>query len=189
MLFNRVLIIPLFCSTMLSVSHLQAEPTDQKNLQKEAIGIIKQFGGTLKPELKNALQNGGPAHAIAVCSEKAPAIAEKLRNDSGWYVKRVSLKARNASAVPDSWEAKVLEEFDARQAKGESPRNMAYSEVVDGKYRFMKAQAVEEVCLNCHAAKVKPEVEAVLQQRYPNDKARGYSLGQIRGAFSLAKDL
>ena len=167
----------------------QAVEVDQKALKKEAIGIVKRFGGTLKPELKKALKSGGPAHAISVCSEKAPAIAQQLRSDTGWYIKRVSLKPRNPGAKPDAWEEKVLKMFDQRQAQGEDPKKMAYAEIVDGKFRFMKAQGVEKVCLNCHAAKVKPEVEDALKAKYPKDKARGYSLGQIRGAFSLARDL
>ncbi len=167
----------------------QAADIDQQALKQEAIGIVKRFGGSLKPELKKALKSGGPAHAISVCSEKAPAIAQQLRADTGWYIKRVSLKPRNPGAKPDAWEEKVLKMFDERQAKGESAKKMAYAEVVDGKFRFMKAQGVEPVCLNCHAAKVKPEVEAALKEKYPHDKARGYSLGQIRGAFSLARDL
>lgn len=168
---------------------VQAVEVNQQALKKEAVGIVKRFGGTLKPELKKALKKGGPAYAISVCSEKAPAIAHQLQNDTGWYIKRVSLKPRNPLAKPDPWEEKVLKMFDERQAKGEDPKKMAYAEVVDGKYRFMKAQGVEQVCLNCHAAKVKPEVEAALKEKYPNDKARGYSLGQVRGAFSLARDL
>lgn len=163
---------------------------DQASLKQEAIGIVKQFGGKLKPELKRALTDGGPAHAITVCSERAPAIAQQLRDQTGWYIKRVSLKARNAkSAAPDAWEAAVLQEFDRRQAGGETAAKMAQAEVVDGRFRFMKAQGVEAVCLTCHGATVKPEVEAALADKYPDDTARGYTLGQIRGAFSLARDL
>lgn len=167
-----------------------AADIDKTQLQQEAIAIVKQFGGALKPELKKAIQQGGPAHAISVCSEQAPAIAARLRAESGWDVKRVSLKARNRkTAQPDAWETKVLQQFDQRQADGESAEGMAYAEVVDGRFRFMKAQGVEPVCLACHAAKIDPEVEAALEEKYPGDLARGYSLGQIRGAFSLAKDL
>jgi hypothetical protein len=133
---------------------------------------------------------GGPAHAISVCAEKAPEIARNLADDTGWYVKRVSLKARNnQTAIPDAWEAQVLEQFDKRQAGGESAEKMAFAEVVDGQFRFMKAQGVEAICLGCHGAVIAAETEAALQQKYPQDKARGYTLGQIRGAFSLAKDL
>lgn len=182
--------LPLVAAALFSTSALYAEQPQLDELKKQAVSLVKEFGGTLKPELKKGLQNGGPAHAIGVCSEKAPAIAKKLRDSSGWYIKRVSLKARNSSsATPDSWEEQVLKQFDERQANGEAARNMAYAEVVDGKFRFMKAQGVAEVCLNCHGTEIKPEVEAVLQQKYPDDMARGYTLGQIRGAFSLAKDM
>lgn len=166
-----------------------AAEIDTNQLKQEAVGIVQKFGGSLKPKLQEAIKSGGPAHAIEVCSTQAPAIAEELSRSSGWKVKRVSLKARNSSnATPDAWEKKVLEQFDQRQAKGETAEGMAFAEVVDGKYRFMKAQGTEQVCLNCHAAEVTPEVEAALKEKYPHDKARGYSLGQIRGAFSLTRD-
>lgn len=174
---------------LLSLQSLHAADLDKEQLKQEAIGIVKKFGGSLKPELKKAIQAGGPAHAISVCSERAPSIAQNLSSDSGWMVKRVSLKARSETAVPDAWEKKVLEQFDQRQANGESAAKMAYMEVVDGSFRFMKAQGVEAVRLNCHAAEIKPEVGAALKQKYPNDKARGYTLGQIRGAFSLSRDI
>ncbi len=179
-----------FISLLLIFVHSSVYAIDDiAPLKKEAIGIIKKFGGSLKPELKKAIKAGGPVKAVSVCSELAPAIAKNLRNDTGWYIKRVSLKARNQTAVPDAWEKKILQQFDKRQFEGESAKKMAFAEVVNGKFRFMKAQGVEKVCLNCHATKIKPEVEAALKENYPHDKARGYSLGQIRGAFSLAKDI
>jgi hypothetical protein len=181
--------IAIFFPVFLAFQVAQAD-VDKAALKNEAISIVKQFGGSLKPELKKAIKAGGPAQAISMCSEKAPAIAERLRNDTGWYLKRVSLKPRNSqTAIPDAWETKVLQQFDQRQANGESAEKMAFAEVVDGKYRFMKAQGVEAVCLNCHGATIKPETEAALKEKYPQDKARGYTIGQIRGAFSLAKNI
>ena len=184
-------LVPLLLGLPLlsNLQSLHAADVDMEQLQQEAIGIVKKFGGSLKPELKKAIKSGGPAHAISVCSEKAPSIAQGLSSDTGWMVKRVSLKARSETAVPDAWEKKVLEQFDQRQADGESAAKIAFMEVVDGNFRFMKAQGVEAVCLSCHAAEIKPEVEAALEQKYPKDKARGYTLGQIRGAFSLSRDL
>ena len=181
----------IFLSSALFVAlSAGAEAVDQAALKSEAIGIVKQFGGSLKPELKKALKEGGPVNAISVCSVKAPEIAKQLSDSTGWSVKRVSLKTRNAStATPDEWEKSVLELFDKRQAEGESAKKMAYAEVVDGQFRFMKAQGVEEVCLKCHASKIAPETEKALQEHYADDQARGYTLGQIRGAFSLSKQL
>ncbi|MCP4010494.1 MAG: DUF3365 domain-containing protein [Proteobacteria bacterium] len=185
-LLAALLIIPgLFVAGV-----LHADSVDKAALKAEAIGIVKQFGGTLKPQLKTALKEGGPAHAISVCSTTAPEIAKSLSQSTGWSVKRVSLKARNTeTAMPDAWEKSVLAKFDERQAGGESAQKMAYAEVVDGQFRFMKAQGVEEVCLKCHAEKIAPETEKALQEHYADDNARGYTLGQIRGAFSLSKQL
>ncbi|MCP3677441.1 MAG: hypothetical protein GY721_07610, partial [Deltaproteobacteria bacterium] len=38
----------------------RAEESEREALTAEAIGIVKRFGGTLKPQLKKALQSGGP---------------------------------------------------------------------------------------------------------------------------------
>jgi len=187
----KITLSSILCCIILLPAYqsLLAADNNKDELKQEAISIVKKFGGTLKPQLQDAVKSGGPAHAISVCSTLAPVIAQNLSNETGWEVNRVSLKARNnKTAIPDAWEKKVLQQFDERQTAGESAEKMAFGEVVDGKYRFMKAQGVEALCLNCHAAEVSPEVEAALRQYYPQDTARGYTLGQIRGAFSLSRD-
>ena len=113
-------IVTLLCLPLMSsMQVLRATDVQQAQLEQEAIGIVKQFGGALKPELVKAIKAGGPAHAISVCAEKAPSIAQSLSLETGWQVKRVSLKPRNAvSATPDAWETGVLEQFDRRSLSG-----------------------------------------------------------------------
>ena len=167
-----------------------AESTLKNIMWDEATRIVKTFGGRLKPHLKKALQSGGPANAIQICSIKAPKIAEDIRRETGWNVKRVSLKPRNnETALPDIWEADVLRQFEKRQLNGEQVGNITYSEVINEQYRYMKPLVVEPLCLNCHGKKLVPEVKQILKRYYPEDKATGYSPGQIRGAFSLSKKL
>lgn len=162
----------------------------EAELTLEAETLVKQFAGTLKPQLQVAMQQGGPVHAINVCAEEAPRIARQLSDSSGWQVKRVSLKARNAStAVPDNWEREILQQFDQRRAAGDLPQQLSAAAVVDGRFRYMKAQGVEPLCLTCHGKTLNPLVQTALQQRYPDDQATGYREGQIRGAFSLSKPL
>ncbi len=166
------------------------EATDTSALKAEAISIVQTFGGTLKPKLKAAIQSGGLEHAIEICSAEAPRIASELSEQTGWNVKRVSLKPRNRnSASANTFEQAILEQFNKRQTEGESPATIAHAEVVDNQFRFMKAQPVEAICLNCHGQAVLPEVQKTIKRFYPDDVALGYSLGQIRGAFSLTKDL
>lgn len=165
----------------------------QENYLKEAQGLVKQFGGQLKPALKQAMKSGGPVAAVEVCKTKAPAIAAQIAKESGWNVTRVSLKPRGANATADAWETQVLKDFDAKKMAGNSPKTMQYSEVIkSGKgaqFRYMKAVGVEGVCLNCHGQKIAEPVKQALAKYYPNDTATGYQLGDIRGAFSFSKEM
>ncbi|MCB2099564.1 MAG: DUF3365 domain-containing protein [Rhodobacterales bacterium] len=168
-----------------------AQAADPAALKQEAVANIKAFGGTLKGELVAAMKAGGPVNAIGVCNEKAPAIAASLSSPQGWTVARTSLKVRNTGNTPDAWEQAVLARFEERKAAGEDPDTLAFAEVVDRdghkEYRFMKAIPTGEVCLKCHGAAIDPAVEAKLKVLYPDDKARGYAVGDLRGAFTLRK--
>ncbi|MFO7606386.1 MAG: DUF3365 domain-containing protein [Desulfurivibrionaceae bacterium] len=188
-------IVPLAlgCACLLTLIlpfQVLGEDAEIKSLKAEALSIAKRFGENLKPRLKEALKNGGPVKAIDVCSNKAPQIARELSLETGWQVKRVSLKPRNSrTASPDEWERAILQKFNERQALGEPPDKLAHGEIVDGRFRFLKAQPVESLCLLCHGKTIAEPVKNALKLHYPNDKATGYSLGEIRGAFSLSKKL
>lgn len=175
--------------TEIDVEKNVAEP-DLDAFELEAVALVKQFGGTLKPQLKAAIQAGGTVKAIEVCSQQAPQIAQSISTESGWSVKRVSLKARNSTnGTPDDWERETLEWFDAQVEAGVDASAMVKAEVVDGTYRFMKAQPVQGLCLSCHGEALSPDTETALLQHYPDDLARGYQLGQVRGAFSVQKQI
>jgi len=166
-----------------------AEPADEL-LQRQAEELAQQFVGLLKPQLKQAMAEGGPTQAIAVCADLAPGIADALSATSGWTVKRVSLKPRNSSrALPDSWEEDVLQEFDRRQRAGEAAASLNFAQRTGGLYRYMQAQGAEPLCLTCHGEVLADATVLSLQEYYPDDMATGYSLGQVRGAISLAKGL
>lgn len=159
-------------------------------LEAEARQLVQRFVGQLKPQLQSALAEGGPAHAITVCSQAAPRIADTLGMDSGWQVARVSLRQRNASrATPDAWEHEVLEAFDRQRAAGADPARLFRSEIVRGRYRYMQAQVTEGICLACHGETLSPQTREALQEYYPDDQATGYAVGAVRGAISLSTAL
>ncbi len=183
----RLLFLSLLTASAATV--LASEP-ENASLEQDARQLAQQFAGQLKPQLKKAMAAGGPTHAIEVCANIAPRIADSLTAQSGWLARRVSLKSRNASrAQPDKWEQAVLQQFDQRQAAGEPAAAINYGETVNGRYRYMQAQGVEAICLTCHGENLSEPVRATLEQYYPDDWATGYNLGQVRGAISLSKHL
>lgn len=163
-------------------------------LSAEARTIVKGFFTNLKGELQAGMKAGGPVNAVDVCHLKAPAIADDAAKISGWEVGRTTLKLRNPANAPDEWEHKVLAWFEARKAEGADPKGLEYAEVVgtgdERTFRYMKAIPQGEICMVCHGGdSVAPEVEAKIAELYPEDAARGYRPGDIRGAFTLSKDL
>lgn len=176
--------------TMLFVWPVTASTPETDTLTIEAARLADDFIARLKPQLKQALQQGGPGHAIEVCASQAPKIADALSAESGWQVTRVSLRPRNASrAQPDTWESSVLESFDRQLAEGATVATLRHGAVVGSNFRYLQAQSVEGVCLLCHGENISPEVAATLQEYYPDDSATGYEAGQVRGAISLIKSL
>ncbi|MCC6870655.1 MAG: DUF3365 domain-containing protein [Burkholderiales bacterium] len=163
------------------------------------IDDARKVASSVPPKLLAVLQTeiakGGPEGAIEVCRDKAPAMAKAASEETGWAIRRVSLKNRNPKAVPDAWERAVLEDFDRRAAAGENPATLEKAEVVtaDGKpvRRYMRALPTQELCLGCHgpADKLKPAVSEKLKVLYPEDKGTGYAVGQIRGAMTIKKTM
>lgn len=161
------------------------------------LGEARQVAGMVPPKLLLVLQEeitrGGAASAVEVCREKAPQMARTASEQTGWAIRRVSLRNRNPKAVPDAWERAALEDFDRRAAAGESPATLEKWDVVKSgersEYRYMKALPVQPLCISCHgpADQLAPGVAAKLQTHYPQDLGTGYSVGQIRGAITIRK--
>ena len=178
---------------LLGLSTSQAYADAHKARVAKSKAVVKEFMGQLKGELQRAMKAGGPVKAIKVCNKVAPHIAEEQSRKHGYKIARTSLKLRNKDNAPDAWETNVLKAFEDRKTKGEDVKKMAYFEVMEenGKktFRFMKAIPTGKVCLNCHGAKIKPEVKAELKKFYPDDKATGYKIGDIRGAFTISQPM
>lgn len=156
----------------------------------------RKVATTLPPKLivalKEEISKTGPEGAIPVCKDMAPKMAGEISKETGWKIKRVSLKARNdARAIPDAWEKAALEDFDRRAAAGEQTAKLEKGEQIGSEYRYVKALPVQALCLSCHgsAESISPAVKDALRKHYPHDLATGYSEGQIRGVISVRKSL
>ena len=188
MLLGLLFLIPYYTSAVEKADNDMVERAQQSR------AVVKTFMGELKHELKSALKMGGAVAGIEVCNKLAPSIAEAQSHKTGWVVGRTSLRPRNPDNAPDAWESRVLKDFEARKAAGEDPKKIEHYEVVSLKgrrvFRYMKAiPTAEKPCLVCHGENIKPAIASKLDQTYPNDKARGYRAGDIRGAFSIVQPM
>jgi Protein of unknown function (DUF3365) len=145
----------------------------------------------LLARLLKELEAGGPARAIAVCSDEAPAITARLSKD-GLKIRRVTTRPRNPLAAPDAFEAEKLTALAAAHNSGAAVADIV---VVTGTrprrtLRLLRPIVVANACLACHgdASALDPAVKKSLATRYPHDQAVGYQEGDLCGAISVTVD-
>lgn len=155
--------------------------------------VVASFAQALQQALQTAIEADGPVTAIDVCHSAAPAIAAQQSDAHGWQVGRTSLKPRNPNNAPDDWQRAVLIRFESEKAAGKPVADLETWKVVESggqrTFRYMKAIPTGEVCLTCHGSNLSPELAAKLDALYPEDKARGYALGELRGAFTVSQPM
>ena len=170
-----------------------AAASDTPELRAEARAMVKRFAAELQGALKGAVQAQGFGHAIGVCKLEAPAIAGSLSTETDWQVARTALRLRNPKNAPDPIERAVLEDYRARAEAGGDLKTMEQDWVVEsggtGRYRYMKAIPLGEICTSCHGTEIAPELAATIRAAYPEDRATGFRPGELRGAFTLTKPL
>ena len=142
-----------------------------------AIKKIKEFGKVLKMELKAGLKKS-PATAVEVCNLKAPQIQEQASTDAV-VIGRVSLKNRNPNNKPKVWMRNYINQFH------ENKINKAYiiTNLDNGKKGLLKPIKTMPLCLKCHGENIDENLYNVIKKKYPEDKAIGYKVGEIRGFF------
>lgn len=189
--------IGLMASTASADPNTSVDTETQKlGMQAEAQQVAKELVGTLGKALKQALIESGPGGAIGVCRDTAPMLAGSLSRRTGWKVGRVSLKVRNPLiGEPDRWEQATLKRFELEVASGTDPDTLQTSAIVQehqrNYFRYMKALPVKPLCLTCHGnpGDIPDQVSSKLALEYPNDRATGYVLGEIRGAVTIKRRL
>ena len=144
--------------------------------------------GTLFAQLTGAMQAGGPVHAVEFCSTGATELTAGVVVEQGLDIKRTSMRYRNPANAPDQHETAALRYYESALAEtGVLPGPWVQRAGRD-EYRFYRPLVVAAPCLSCHgsAAEIDPSVQAILEERYPDDLATDYSAGDFRGVVRVS---
>lgn len=183
-------LLSIFFSALIASTTYAA--SEQQMIDESRLAI-KTFAGQLKSELMAGMEKGGALQAVDICNTVAEEIAISNSEKYGWKISRTSLRPRNAKNTPDTWETTTLNSFEKRKEAGEAISEIDHAVVIsnNGKllFRYMKAIPTKSLCLNCHGEEIAPDLSKKLDQLYPDDKARNFKLGDIRGAFSITREV
>jgi hypothetical protein len=135
---------------------------------------------SLLAELTAAMGQGLPT-AIDVCRRRAPAIATELSRD-GAKVGRATRRPRNPDNEAVGWTSDAIAYFEAVHARGEPLAKAQFSRVLpDHRIAYAEPLVIAELCTTCHGASVAADTAAAIAANYPDDRAIGYVVGDLRG--------
>lgn len=153
----------------------QLDDPQSAQLQR-AIEARDALAKALKTDLLDAIQSGGPTHAVDFCHANASPIAQRVRDTHGVEIGRTSHKLRNPENTAPGWMQPVVEQQVAQ------PHAFATKQGTLGvAYPIM----LENACVLCYGTsdQITPDTAEIIADRYPEDRATGFAPGDLRGWF------
>lgn len=141
--------------------------------------LLQKLGG----ELKSQMQNSGAVNALHFCSQNALTLTEQVGKESNVTIKRITQKNRNPINRASASENALMEEIEASLKKGEK---ISQQKLVHSNRYYKPILINNEACLKCHG-NLDPQspLAKEIKTLYPEDKALGYQMGDLRGLIRI----
>lgn len=167
-------------STLLSASPLSEEEIVQKGSDASAL-LLQKLGS----ELKGQMQTNGAMGALRFCSQHALVLTEQVAKESKTSIKRISINHRNPVNKTNKDETALLNEWDKLVKNAQPLPAQTLVKVSDSTTMYYKPIVINnEACLKCHG-NVEGELAKAIHTTYPEDKATGYKMGDLRGMIAV----
>lgn len=159
---------------------VETETAVTVDYRKQGDSLTNIAQQTLLKNVSGAMKEGGPVHAIEYCNDNATDLLGSLSDMHSVTISRISSKNRNPNGAPTASEEKLLTALE---------HSNKMDTLIEGTSTYYKSIKVGmPTCLKCHGAEgtdIGEETLATLNNLYPEDKARGYQLGDFRGAWKI----
>ncbi|MBI3885217.1 MAG: DUF3365 domain-containing protein [Opitutae bacterium] len=154
---------------------------------------IEHVGGSLVAEVNRVLAQNRPGAAVDLLHLRHYTPPKAIAGQPVvTALKRTSLRVRNPANVPDDGDQLALNLLSDRMNEGLALPDLLVQRVDRSahptEWRIYKPIGVANRCLTCHGDKeqIPPDVQAVLELRYPEDRATGYTSNQWRGLIRIS---
>lgn len=165
------------------------DATLQPNINYEGVSIVimEDAKKTLGGELKAAMERGGIAEAVSYCNLNATGISESVGQKYNATIQRVTDKPRNPANAANAEELVQLEKW--RGILASKSGQVVTSEETATERHFYMPIKIDAFCTTCHGIPGETltlENQAIINKKYPEDKATGYSVGDLRGLWHIS---
>lgn len=143
-----------------------------------------QTKSMLGSHLKKALSTKGTEGALSFCSLRALPLTDSMSVVLNARIQRVSDRNRNPKNAATGEALEYIKQARIDQSQGRELKPKLIEK--DGKTLGFYPILTEEMCLQCHGTpntRIKPGTMELLKSAYPNDKATGFHIGDLRGIW------
>jgi hypothetical protein len=158
----------------------EAPPGFQTVISRADLIIVTMHDALLQ-ELREGLARGGPRSAFASCHTNATAVSWRVAHGEGIATGRTSDRLRNPTNAPRPWAAALVTANAGRRARDVD----GFAVDLGDKLGVLRPIVVQPMCLGCHGptGQISSDVRQILADRYPQDRATGFTNGEIRGWY------
>lgn len=152
---------------------------------KYALSTKAQLG----KNLMKAINEKGTAGAVEFCNIEAMKLTDSMSVMHNAIIARVSDKPRNPKNKANTKELRHIAAFKELLASGSDIDPVV--EEIYGEINFYYPITTNTMCLQCHGTpneQITSTTLSTLRKLYPEDKAIGYDVGQVRGIWSISFD-
>jgi hypothetical protein len=153
--------------------------------QQLAIETQKVLGSNLV----KAINEDGPINALVFCNIQAHPLTDSMATALKAHITRVTDQPRNQDNAANEDQLTYISAAKQKLAVGEELRPEI--SVKDGKVTGYYPIITNQMCMQCHGSEndqITQETLAKINELYPNDKATGYNVGELRGIWVVEMD-
>ena len=160
------------------------------DLSEEEIASFMLLGDSMATEAQTllmqnvaaAIQKGGTDYAVEFCNTRAMPLTDSIADHLDVDIQRLSDRNRNpANAIQTPMDSNVWQNM-------QSQKTPVVKQDDKGEVFYYKPISIAmPTCLKCHGGKsdITQSTQEIIAQKYPNDKAIGYEMGELRGMWKI----
>ena len=182
----KKLLLPGFILLLVSCS---GALTDKQKAayEKQGSEIAQEAFKELSTQLMVQMKAGGPQAALPFCNVQALPLTLEVAQKNEVQIKRVTNKLRNEKNAPSEMANKQLNIYLEMKKAGIDLQPEVVRDEAETVH-FYAPILIKEQCLVCHGKPGKNmlhKTDSLVKSYYPNDRATGYAVGDLRGIWDI----
>ena len=152
--------------------------------QKTGSDLAASTQKVLASNLVGTIQERGTLEALEFCNIQAIPLTDSMSVELEAHIKRVTDQPRNPNNLAGKSELEYIQTAKTALIEGkEITPSIQYS---NGKVTGYYPIITNQLCMQCHGSEetqIDEQTLAKIKELYPEDKATGYDIGELRGIW------